>query len=1467
MERMNKITSTQRQLVFGVVVACFALTFFFLWGKVNVYADESAEGYYYSKDGSEYGNGGVILEGYNGDWSNLIDENGTLTLPSTIDGKKVTGLAQNLVNIWSEGLKKVQLPDYLVKDGYGVSAVYDSSYDSEFVEYAISSENNAYTVSDGMLYTKDKKTLVAVPSGKTDITYEKDTTTIGKSAFAYNHSESVELPEAITTIEDEAFEWSRVSEITLPVSLTTLKQEEFGVFSFATNLTSISINGDSENFSVVDGVLYNKDVTTIVGVPAGLTEVTIPETVTTIGEYAFCGTNIEKVEIPNGVISVEKAAFYNATNLSEMSLPSTLESIKEEAFNYCYNLAFVALPERLQSIGNRAFYNSSLSGVYIPESVTDIYDDSQVFEQEASDFKIYTKENSYASTWASKYGFSVSTEAVPEVHSDKYYTYWKESDEDNWSIAFKNWCNVNNNNYLKLPASYKDVKVGKILARDSSWANNGFDSDLAIDIPDTVTSIEENGLALVRTDKKLYIRIPSSVTQISDSIVAEQMPASHVIIVAGEETTAAKWAEEKGYKVTQILPRKFTREDGEEPGDTLSVTKYVDKKPIGQYDNVVALKGKELTLGVQATSTYTDEGEPEIKCQWYDSEGKPLTEEKITNISEIQVTKGSGNEEYICRVSDGNEVEDYHFCLYPERTLTLKSYINSMQKNYLFDAKPEKEYKLRVEATSDYEKDSSKITYEWYVEDEEEEEECEYIPYCDADGKQYTGKNVDIKKSGYGEENYKVVIKDGNDEQEEYFKLKTENTLKVNAAINGESYDSGDTYTVKDTTQPITLSVQAKSILETPLIYIWEKDNITTDEDEDTEWTRIEEAENKTSYKVSMQSDSEKYRCTVTDGVNEERIVFYLEKGIEPTVNITSTTVKVNDTEVKADGDDYYHVKTGDKVELQVEAESLLEGSNLTYEWYIDEEDNPVDAESVSEDGKRCTLTVPKNKEDIYYCCKVTNEEDGYSIDEEFYLINDSFKSDITKFDCYIGKEIASSLDLESFDTFNPVTLSIKPSTEGVKSEDFEYKWIFRTQDEDEVENEDTVLSDENSLEITPEFIKQNNLNKKTYFGVKVRATNKTNADDTNTYLFWIRKANYTEDIYPYIGEENTDGASVVKGAEVTLKVVPTEDNSKKNELTYQWCDSDYNAISSANTSEYTVTKGKGTEKFYCIVSYGNDSTSYAFTLFEVDKESCKHQLKKVGAKASTCTKAGNKEYWICENCSTMFDDADGRNETTVKAVTLPLADHTVVVDPAVAPTETTPGKTEGEHCSVCNKVLVAQKVIPATGKQPSGNDKPSTGNTTPKPQQPTQPASLQKGTKVTDKKSKAVYKVNGNKTVEYNKVDKKAKKATVPSTITVNGVKYQVTSIAAKAFANNKKLTKVVIPSSVRSIGKQAFSGCKNLKSIMIKTTYLTKKSVGAKAFKGIHAKATIKVPKKQKKAYQKFLKTKGIGKGVKIK
>lgn len=130
-------------------------------------------------------------------------------------------------------------------------------------------------------------------------------------------------------------------------------------------------------------------------------------------------------------------------------------------------------------------------------------------------------------------------------------------------------------------------------------------------------------------------------------------------------------------------------------------------------------------------------------------------------------------------------------------------------------------------------------------------------------------------------------------------------------------------------------------------------------------------------------------------------------------------------------------------------------------------------------------------------------------------------------------------------------------------------------------------------------------------------------------------------------------------------------------------------------------------------------------------------------------------------------------------------------------------------------------------------------------------------------------YKVTGEATVEYTKNASARKKAkvTIPSTVTYGGQTYQVTSVAAKAFRNNKKLKKVVIPSTVRKIGKQAFINCKKLKSITIKTNKLTAKSVGSKAFKGINPKATIKVPKKKLKLYRKIPRMKGVSGSMKIK
>ena len=140
------------------------------------------------------------------------------------------------------------------------------------------------------------------------------------------------------------------------------------------------------------------------------------------------------------------------------------------------------------------------------------------------------------------------------------------------------------------------------------------------------------------------------------------------------------------------------------------------------------------------------------------------------------------------------------------------------------------------------------------------------------------------------------------------------------------------------------------------------------------------------------------------------------------------------------------------------------------------------------------------------------------------------------------------------------------------------------------------------------------------------------------------------------------------------------------------------------------------------------------------------------------------------------------------------------------------------------------------------------------------------KGTKLTDKKTKAVYKVTKSGktggTVEYLKsTDKKATSISIPATVTIDGITYKVTAIAANAFKNNKTVKKITIGKNVTKIGAKAFYGCKKLKSITIKTAKLTSKNVGNDAFKGIATDAKVKVPEKKLDTYQKLLAKKGLG------
>ena len=278
-----------------------------------------------------------------------------------------------------------------------------------------------------------------------------------------------------------------------------------------------------------------------------------------------------------------------------------------------------------------------------------------------------------------------------------------------------------------------------------------------------------------------------------------------------------------------------------------------------------------------------------------------------------------------------------------------------------------------------------------------------------------------------------------------------------------------------------------------------------------------------------------------------------------------------------------------------------------------------------------------------------------------------------------------------------------------------------------------------------------------------------------------------------------------------------------------------------------TITVSGDTVKIQLVSDDAGNAWGFKVDVItEKVEEECKHtdttKREVRNAKAATCTLDGYSGDIYCTNCGNLIEAG-----SVTKAIGHQW-DNGVITKAATA----TQTGIKTYTCTVCK--ITRTEVIKALGN----NTKPIGNSNKPK---------LKTGEKITDKSTGAVYKVTGKNTVEYVKATSKKASRTIPSTVKLKGIKCQVTSIATKAFKGDPKIKAVVIPATVRKIGKEAFAKCKNLKKITIKTTYLSSKKVGANAFKGIHAKATIKVPKKQKKAYQKLLKARGVGKKVTVK
>ena len=178
---------------------------------------------------------------------------------------------------------------------------------------------------------------------------------------------------SVTSIGWYAFyECTGLTSVTIPNSVTSI-----GVYAFVScsGLTSFSVAGDNSNYSSKEGVLFNKQQTTLIQYPARKQgEYIIPNSVTSIVDYAFAGcSGLTSLTIPNSITSIVDNAFTGCSSLTSITIPNSITSIGNEAFAGCSSLSSVTIPNSVTSIGTAAFSGcSSLSSVTISNSVTSI---------------------------------------------------------------------------------------------------------------------------------------------------------------------------------------------------------------------------------------------------------------------------------------------------------------------------------------------------------------------------------------------------------------------------------------------------------------------------------------------------------------------------------------------------------------------------------------------------------------------------------------------------------------------------------------------------------------------------------------------------------------------------------------------------------------------------------------------------------------------------------------------------------------------------------------------------------------------------------------------------------------------------------------------------------------------------------------------------------------------------------------
>ncbi len=316
---------------------------------------------------------------------------------------------------------------------------------------------------------------------------------------------SVTIPEGVTSIGEFAFaECDSLPSITIPASVTGIGRWSFNrCFRF----TEFIVNSNNSTYSAKDGVLFDKEVKTLIQYPKGKTSKTYT--------------------IPSGVTSIGDGAFFDCENLTSVTIPKGVTSIGEEAFSFCYYLASVTtIPASVTSIGKDAFYYCSSLKEFVVDSKNSSYcaKDGVLFDKEVKTLIQYPIGNDRETYKIPSGVTSIGESAFEECYSLTSVTIPKGVT----SIGDRAFGNCYYLASVTIPASVMSI---------GEYAFSCCENLTSVTIPKSVTSIGESAFSNCGLTS---ITITEGVTSIGESAFANCFDLTQFVVDSNNLNYCAK---------------------------------------------------------------------------------------------------------------------------------------------------------------------------------------------------------------------------------------------------------------------------------------------------------------------------------------------------------------------------------------------------------------------------------------------------------------------------------------------------------------------------------------------------------------------------------------------------------------------------------------------------------------------------------------------------------------------------------------------------------------------------------------------------------------------------------------------------------------------------------------------------------------------------------------------------------------